>query len=369
MYTPQFRRVGLLLVSMALTALGCGHPDNVEVTHTRVVRRGDPASPGATHADRFSMQAPETGGGMQGERSIAEMIREQLEWQVPEGWTELTASGMRIASLRPGNHPDADCSLIILEGGGGGLEGNINRWRGQLGLAPATSAEIAVMPSMNLLAQPGVLVDLDGTYTGMGGPEQENWHMRGVILADEQFAMFLKMTAPADVAEAEREAFDAFCASIRQIDAPQGMATASPQGAPLSFQTPEGWSDLGPKSMRAVNLAVGESQCYVILLGGEAGGLLMNLNRWRGEVGLDPIEDADVADLDQVTLLGSEVPLLDVRGDYSGMGDGGGANYRVFGAALIRDSFSVFVKMIGPEAELETQRAAFLEFLSTLEEA
>ena len=146
-------------------------------------------------------------------------------------------------------------------------------------------------------------------------------------------------------------------------------AGGAPPAGPLSYAVPDGWNDEGPKSMRAVNLMIGEAQCYVILLGGEAGGLQMNLNRWRGEVGLEPLELSDIEDLETVSILGTDAPLLDVRGDYSGMGDGGGADYRVYGVALIRDTISVFVKMVGPEDEVASQREAFLQFVSSLEEA
>ena len=77
---------------------------------------------------------------------------------------------------------------------------------------------------------------------------------------------------------------------------------------------------------------------------------------------------ADAEDLEEVAILGGRAPLLDVRGDYSGMGEGGGANYRVYGVPLIRESMSVFVKMIGPEEEMAAQREAFLQFVASLEE-
>ncbi len=356
-----------------LLCAGCSHPERVEISKSQRVSVVDPVKPGATSADRFDTRgpAPKSGSGMSGD-SVTKVLQESLEWDVPEGWQELSAGGMRIASLRPAGDADADCSLIILEGGGGGLEGNVNRWRAQLGLGPLSGPELEALPSQVLLGQRGVLVDFTGTYTGMGGPERPNWRLRGVILPGDDFTMFLKMTAPAVLAEAEEAAFDQLCASIRLKDAGNGAARASSNtGAtpgPLGYAVPAGWADQGPKSMRAVNLSVGSCQCYVILLGGEAGGLIGNLNRWRKEVGLEPIGDADVSDLESVAVLGAEAPLLDVRGDYAGMGEEGGANYRVFGVALIRDSVSVFVKMVGPEAEMAAQRGAFLEFVQSLEE-
>lgn len=361
-------------VLVALTLCACAPPDHVVVTRTREVSQADPVQPGASHAERFSPQQRQA--APQDEASVTEVLREALEWDVPAGWKELSAGGMRIASLRPAEDPDADCSLILLEGDGGGLVGNVNRWRGQLGLEPLSNSEVDALPRRPLLGTSAVLFDYAGTYRGMGGPEREGWRMLGLIATSESSTLFAKLTGPDELVQAQHQAFLDFCASVRQradlaAGGDAGAGSGGPGSAgpgPLRYEVPEGWSDEGPASMRAVNLRSGTSQCYVILLGGEAGGLLNNLNRWRGEVGLDPLAEADLTSLDRVPILGREAALLDVRGDYSGMGSGGGANYRVFGVALIRDDVSVFVKMVGPEEELAEQREAFLEFVSSLEE-
>ena len=142
----------------------------------------------------------------------------------------------------------------------------------------------------------------------------------------------------------------------------------APSG-PLAFDLPEGWTDLGPSGMRLVNLSAGEdTQCYVIQLAGEAGGLLENLNRWRSEVGLGPIRAEDVADLEQVELLGEPCPVLEVSGEYQGMGAESGAGRTLLATLRIRSEGSVFVKMVGPEAEVAAHRSGFLAFVRSLEE-
>jgi len=138
---------------------------------------------------------------------------------------------------------------------------------------------------------------------------------------------------------------------------------------PFAFDLPEGWTDLSESGMRVVNLRAGEdTQCYVILLAGEAGGLLENLNRWRSEVGLGPMTAEGVADLEQVELLGEPCPVLEVSGEYQGMGAEPGAGRTLLATLLIRSEGSVFVKMVGPEAEVAAHRAGFLDFVRSLEE-
>ncbi len=58
-----------------------------------------------------------------------------LTWTLPENWTELPATGMRTAAFAPGGGMEGVVTLIALAGTGGDMEGNIRRWRRQVGLA------------------------------------------------------------------------------------------------------------------------------------------------------------------------------------------------------------------------------------------
>src|SRR5664279_602146 len=63
-----------------------------------------------------------------------------LAWDLPKGWTEEHASGMRLATFKPPVPGKVDVSVIVLPGTGGGELGNVNRWRGQIGLGPIDEA-------------------------------------------------------------------------------------------------------------------------------------------------------------------------------------------------------------------------------------
>jgi len=60
--------------------------------------------------------------------------------ELPEGWTEVPGSGMRKASYTI-DGTSIDFYLISLAMGD--VSSNVNRWRGQVGLAPASTDEIA----------------------------------------------------------------------------------------------------------------------------------------------------------------------------------------------------------------------------------
>jgi hypothetical protein len=76
----------------------------------------------------------------------------------------------------------------------------------------------------------------------------------------------------------------------------RGGVTAPPSSAPRTYtwQAPAGWTEVESTSrMRLVSFSVPHGDevgdLSVIKLGGGAGGMLANLNRWRGQLGLEPI--------------------------------------------------------------------------------
>lgn len=63
-----------------------------------------------------------------------------LAWSLPDGWSEETGTGMRIATLRSTRNPSVEITIIALEGTAGGELANVNRWREQIGLPPVDAA-------------------------------------------------------------------------------------------------------------------------------------------------------------------------------------------------------------------------------------
>ncbi|MEW6072336.1 MAG: hypothetical protein AB1726_07010 [Planctomycetota bacterium] len=365
---PIRRAAGaLLLIFPALE--GCAPPDRVEVAHARELQAGgDPVRLGASAESRFG------GGGPHGAGTAAEApaaAPPAIAWDLPAGWEELPASGMRAANLRPAGNPDAECTVILLGGSGGSELDNVNRWRGQMGLAAVSAAELGALPTIPVLGRPARRVELRGDYTGMGGEPRAGWGLLGALQSAPGSTVFVKMTGPEGLVAAEAAAFDAFCASLRLVDAPvAGAGGPAGEGGALRYALPEGWRDAGPQGMREVNLVAGEtSQCYVIRLAGDGGGLIQNLNRWRGEFGLPPLDAAAVAALPTVAMLGEPCPLLEAAGEYQGMGGDTGAGKALLATLRIRPAESLFVKMVGPAAEVAAERAGFLAFVASLEES
>jgi len=136
----------------------------------------------------------------------------------------------------------------------------------------------------------------------------------------------------------------------------------------VTYRVPDGWRPAAARPMRAVNFAVGEhTECYVSVLPGLAGGTEANLNRWRTQLGAEPLTDEEIAALKRVPILGAEGVLLQVAGTYRGMSGKAIEDAMLLGALCALEDQSVFVKMVGPEAEVAPQAQTFEAFCRALQ--
>ena len=225
------------LCGLGFVLVGCGPVDDrMEITDQRDLPAGHEAPPlGKSLRDRMAPEAmmkPEltqpgdVGGG--GGADLADLFR----WETPEGWSEAAATPMRLVNLRFGEGGVGECYLTILTGGGGGLQANVGRWYGQMGLIAPAAEEIGKLPRARLLNREAVVIDIEGNFTGMGAAPKPDYRMVGRILPEQQsgdstFSMFLKMTGPKDVVAANLEKFEQFCQSLAPKIAP---GTQPPSG-------------------------------------------------------------------------------------------------------------------------------------------
>lgn len=85
------------------------------------------------------------GMGKIGDKNQQGTNQSPYAWKAPKSWVEKPSNNIRIGSFdlpTPKDRDQAELSVIILAGNGGGLAPNINRWRGQIGLADQNETEI-----------------------------------------------------------------------------------------------------------------------------------------------------------------------------------------------------------------------------------
>lgn len=144
---------------------------------------------------------------------------------------------------------------------------------------------------------------------------------------------------------------------------PAGLPAPDNSGLPpLKYVLPDGWQEKAESQMRVASFGISENgktaDVSVVPLGGMAGGDFANVNRWRGQVGLPPATDDDIAKLaEKITVAGQPADLYDVAG---------GAQ-RILGVILHRDDTAWFFKMTGDADLVEKQKSAFVSFLKTLQ--
>jgi hypothetical protein len=149
-----------------------------------------------------------------GDIAMAEAPR--LRWQTPAGWVEAGDNPMRVVTFQAA--PRTECYVSALPGDGGGLAGNLNRWRRQMGAEPMTPGELEALPTVDMLGEPVPLLDVSGTFTSMRGASSPGFRMLGAVRLLPGRSVFVKMTGPDGEVAAQREAFVALCASLRLED-------------------------------------------------------------------------------------------------------------------------------------------------------
>ena len=247
-----------------------------------------------------------------------------IDWTVPAGWRKGKGGGLRYATFYPAGK-DRPLELTVFHFDKiSPLIDNVERWcRTDLGRPAPRAAELAEFTSkFEAGDRVGIRVDMTGPGARKGKHPP--------------------MTAP----------------SVR-----------SPRSGPITFMTPEGWTRTGPRggivpvfeSFRAG--ADGQTaEVTVIPLRGRTGELLGNVNRWREQVGLGPITQAQ---------LDKEPPENIKVGDRSGQyfvftGPAGRAPKRMLLVLLKNSEQTWYLKMVGPASVVGKNKSKFESFVQSV---
>lgn len=134
----------------------------------------------------------------------------------------------------------------------------------------------------------------------------------------------------------------------------------------ISWDIPEGWIEQPPSAMRIgsflVNGANGQkADISVIPLSGPAGGMLANVNRWLGQIGLPPVDDAKLGKLVSRRKLGAHEFSLMI------LGENEASAAKIISAAILEDGGRTwFVKMMGDREVVKAAQPAFEKFLGSI---
>src|SRR5215472_3790013 len=278
----------------------------------------------------------------------------------PSNWEPQPLSQMRQASflVKGDNGAVADVSFVSLGSAAGNVLENVNRWLGQLGQSPITEQKLGeTAQRLHTSLGDMTIVDLAGL------PDNADPARDGRIIAatmtTSDATLFFKMRGNADLAEAQKGEFlkwvAAVCDAQTQTRSSQVAAAPPPQttsAPPIKWTTPEGWAEVPPSSMRYASFSApaedgGKIDISVVTFPGDGGSDADNVNRWRGQMGLAPVDtNAVTAQVAPLKTGDTTYSTTDIAGDKT----------RTIAAWTRRDGRVWFFKATGPNAAIEKEK-------------
>lgn len=154
---------------------------------------------------------------------------------------------------------------------------------------------------------------------------------------------------------------------------PPGMTapTATAKSRPgITWQKPDAWKEQTGNTMRIGNFLIGEkdgvkTELAVTAFPGDVGGDFANVNRWRGQIQLPPITEAELpAAISSLDLPTGKFQLIDITSTEPLLD--GKFKARILGAWLKQPDHTWFFKITGDEATVGAQHDALVAFLRTV---
>jgi hypothetical protein len=267
---------------------------------------------------------------------------------------------------------DADVSVIPMGGMTASREDILNIWREQLKLPPAEKgASDQQVESAVIAGQKADLYDL--VSNDLLVQDKAKMRILTAVQVRDQTSWFVKMSGPDDLVKQSKPAFLEFLKSISfgAAGAPPAHATdahsASADPSEPKLQAPAHWKAVPPGPMLKFKYSIsadGGKQAEVTIssLAGDGGGTLPNLNRWRGQLMLQPVENDQLAKLGSpMQIGGAPVTVYDMKGTSAKSGDPA----RMVVLSVPAGGQSWFYKLLGDEAVVEKEKENFLKFVQS----
>jgi hypothetical protein len=287
----------------------------------------------------------------------------------PPNWEPQPLSQMRQASflVKGDNGAIADISFVSLGSAAGDVLENVNRWLGQLGQPPITDQVLAqIAQRLNTSLGDVTIVDVAGMPDN-ADPARDGRIIAAMVTTGNS-TLFFKMRGNADLAEAQKGDFIKWVASVCNAQAqtgPSQMAVAVPQTTnppQIKWETPEGWTEVPPSSMRYASFSApaengGKIDISVVTFPGDGGSDADNVNRWRGQIGLAPLDpNAVTSQVAHFKTADTTFSTTDIAGDKT----------RTIAAWTRRDGRVWFFKATGPNAAVEKEKPKFVKFIESV---
>jgi hypothetical protein len=291
------------------------------------------------------------------------------EITTPPNWEPQQLSQMRQASflVKGDNGAVADISFVSLGAAAGNVLDNVNRWLDQLGQPPVTEQKLGEI-AQRLTTSLGEVTVVDLAGLPKDADPAKDGRIIAAMITTNSSTLFFKMRGNADLAETQKSDFIKWVAGVcvaQTESRSQPMAAMPPQDTgppPIKWQTPESWTAVSPSSMRYASFTAsadnGEKiDISVVTFPGDGGSDPDNINRWRGQIGLPPLDRNAVS---------SQIAPLKTADTTFSTTDFAGAKARTIAAWTRRDGRVWFFKATGPNAAVEKEKPNFVKFIESV---
>jgi len=224
---------------------------------------------------------------------------EHMHWTLPANWKLLPEKKpMRYATLVASGENSLEVAISLLGGAAGGLLANVNRWGvQQMGLDPVDESTIS-----NVVTEVDLADGVQAHVVDLTSAGDDPRRMLVAVIPRPGTTWFMKAFDNTAAVTEHEETLLAIIRSVHFAAAPTAAAPTAPAAPGRSasanvrnarWQAPGGWKKLPAGQMGLAAFAIateGEPlKVTVSRFPGNVGGLLANLNRWRGQVGLEPV--------------------------------------------------------------------------------
>ena len=280
--------------------------------------------------------------------------------EAPGHWQAKKRTAMRMASYQINGEDGAiaDVSFTRLQSVPGSLLMNLNRWREQL--AQPLWTEEQMRESVGAVATffgEGVVIDVEGLME-KGDPKTDG-RILGVVAEKDGSAWYYKMRGNAAVVGNEKENFLKWVEGLK-LDEPVEPPPALVTRKDVTWELPEGWTVSYGGQSRYATIEVPGSDGAAISVSffpGDVGGDAANVNRWRGQVALQVLDEQQaLAAIQPLTAGDKAVNLVDLKGPQQ----------RMLAGWMMHGENTWFFKWTGPDAVIEAGKSGYLSFLQSV---
>lgn len=278
--------------------------------------------------------------------------RAELSWKLPPGWQDTGANGINQATfLVPGaGGKNSEVGIAQLPNMGGRDATLVNLWRMEAGLPELKEPDaLKELRPVEVGGETGSMFEVTGN--NKGGPVK----IVTAMVHHPDGSWFYKLSGDPAVVDAQKATFVEFLKSIQIKEAPAEVASADPPEEPkFNWQVPAGWKAGKANEMQVARFSVpGKAEVFVSVFPSDTGGRLANVNRWRKQIGLGPVESDGLAPMvSPLDPADSEAILVDMTNN----------DQRLIGAIVPRDGRYWFYKLLGDAGSVGPQKEAFVAF-------